>query len=389
MPNKRRIPHILLLVETSFAYGRGIVEGIARYALENGPWSVQFEARALNTLPPKWMKNWQGDGIISRTTSLKAAKIIKETHLPLVEMLGSPKIGVAQVRSDFMVAAKMAVEHFLNSGLRQFAYFSFYEDTYYTKRHRDLFREVLEERGYACHCYPSRVVQEIVTQWDERQRPSVIKWIRSLPRPVGIFTPGDSHAVRLLDICRELGIAVPEEAAILGYGNDPVICETLRPTLSSLDLDARRIGYEAARLLDRKMSGKKAEEIILVPPSHVAVRQSTDLLVIDDADVVQAMRYIRNHACTGIDVSRVAEEVGLSLSVLERRFRKYLGRTPKQEILRMQIEHAKKLLAHTDTNCESVAKKSGFHSLTYFMSAFRREAGMTPNAYRQTRRLSR
>ena len=118
--------------------------------------------------------------------------------------------------------------------------------------------------------------------------------------------------MRLLDICRELGIAVPEEMAILGVGNDPVICETLRPTLSSIDLDARRIGYEAARLLDRKMAGEQANESILIPPSHIAVRQSTDLMVIDDADVVQAMRFIREFACAGIDVALVADKVGLS-----------------------------------------------------------------------------
>jgi LacI family transcriptional regulator len=137
------------------------------------------------------------------------------------------------------------------------------------------------------------------------------------------------------------------------------------------------------------MAGKQANETILVPPSHVAVRQSTDAVVVNDPDMVQAMRFIRDFACTGIDVARLAEEVGLSLSVLERRFRQHLGRTPKAEIMRIQIDHAKRLLAQTDTNCQTVAKKSGFNSLTYFTSAFRRETGMTPNAYRRTQRLSR
>ena len=120
--------------------------------------------------------------------------------------------------------------------------------------------------------------------------------------------------MRLLNICRELKIAVPEEIAILGRSNDPVICETMRPTLSSMDLDARQVGYVAAGMLDRMMAGEKTNELILVPPSHVEVRQSTDLMVIEDADVVQAMQYIRDYACTNIDVPRVAEEVGLVAS---------------------------------------------------------------------------
>lgn len=388
MPTPRRVPHILLLVETTFAYGRGIVEGITRYALEHGPWSVQFEGRGLDALPPKWLKSWRGDGIISRTMTLKAARMLKATHLPLVEMLGSEKIGSAQVRGDFEAMGRMASAHLANSGLRNFAYFT-YGEVSYIKAHREAYERILESQGHACHTYDAPTVVGVVPGWDERQRPRVAKWLLSLPRPIGIFTPGDSHAARLLDLCRELNIAVPEEMAILGVGNDPVVCETPRPTLSSLDLDARRTGYEAARLLDQKMAGKRVDEVLFIPPSHVVVRQSTDLTVVDDADVVHAMRFIRDFACTGIDVDRVAEEMGMSLSVLERRFRKHLGRTPKSEIMRIQIDHAKKLLAETDTNCASVARKSGFNSLTYFTYAFHRETNMTPNAYRQTRRLAR
>jgi LacI family transcriptional regulator len=382
MDRPRRVPHVLLLVETTLAYGRSVVEGIARYALENGPWSVQFEPRALDSLPPKWLRNWRGDGIISRTGSEKAAQMLKATRLPLVEMLGSPKIGVAQVRGDLDKMGQMAAEHFLQSGLRQFAYFT-YEETVFTQEHREPFRKALVDRGFGCHIFNAIFSKEILWHWDERYRPSVVKWLRSLPRPIGIYTTGDTHAVRLLDICRELNIAVPEEMAILGVGNDPVICETLRPTLSSMDLDPKHIGYEAARLLDRKMAGQRANELILIPPSHIVVRQSTDLMAIDDADVVQAMRFIREFATSGIEVPLVAEKVGLSQRVLERRFKKYLGRNPKAEITRIQIEHAKKLLTQTEMSSSFVAKKSGFRSLAYFNSAFRRETGMTPHRYRR------
>jgi LacI family transcriptional regulator len=388
MPTPRRIPHVLLLIETSVAYGRGIVEGIARYALENGPWSVQFEGRGLDSLPPRWLKNWRGDGVISRTVSLKTARLLKATHLPVVELHGSEKIGVAQVRVDFDMMAAMAADHLRNSGLQRFAYFVCGE-TFANKEQCEAFRKAIRGLGFECRVFPAPTVKEIVPHWDERQRPNVVKWLRSLPRPIGIFTSADSYAVRVLDICRELNIAVPEEVAILGLGNDKVICETLRPTLSSLDLDPKRIGFEAARLLDNKMSGKRIHEIVRIPPSHIAVRQSTDLTAVEDSDVVHAMRYIRENACTGIDIADVANEVGISLSVLQRRFHKFLGRTPKAEIMRIQIEHAKKLLAQTGRNCESIARKSGFSSLASFARAFHREVGMPPNAYRQTKLLAR
>ena len=197
-------PHVLLLVETSLAYGRGIVEGIARYALENGPWSVQFEARGLDSLPPKWLKNWRGDGIISRTISLKAAKMLKATQLPLVEMLGSPKIGVAQVRGDFEVMAQDGRRPFSRQRVAAIRLLLLREIRLHQGTSRRFSQESCRSGDSTAMLSTRPVVKEIVPHWDERQRPSVAKWLRSLPRPIGIYTPGDSHAVRLLDICREL-----------------------------------------------------------------------------------------------------------------------------------------------------------------------------------------
>jgi LacI family transcriptional regulator len=198
----------------------------------------------------------------------------------------------------------------------------------------------------------------------------------------------DPQALRLLDICRELNVAVPESISILGSGNMTGICTAVRPTLSSIDCDPPRIAYEAARLLDRLMAGgKPPKEIILTPPDRVVVRQSTDTMAIDDPDIVKAIRFIRDSSCSGIDVDRVAAEIGVSRSVLQRRFRQHLRRTPKEEILRIQIERAKVLLAMSGKIGENVARKCGFSSKEYFSKAFRREVGMTPQAYRRCRLL--
>jgi LacI family transcriptional regulator len=387
VPQRHRVPRVLLLVDTAGAFGRDVIRGIGRYALENGPWSIQYEYRALDSLPPQWLKEWHGDGIISRTVNWKQAKMLRVTKLPLVELHGHPKAAAGQVYVDVQLLGRMAVEHFLNCGLRQFAFFTFGE-AWWIKLHREAYCRILKERGYDCHVYQPPTSDRSLPVWHESQRPGLTKWICSLPRPVGIYTIGDIHSVRLLDMCHELDVAVPEEIAILGVGNDSVICETVRPTLSSVDLDARRIGYEAAGLLDRKMAGEQVEDTILTSPSHVVVRQSTDLIAIEDPDVAQALRFIRELACTGIDVSRVAEEVGLSRRAMERRFRQYLGRSPKAEIMRIQIEHAKMLLARTDRTSESIAHKSGFSSLEYFTKVFRRKVGMKPQAYRKMRVIS-
>jgi LacI family transcriptional regulator len=388
MSNPTQPRRILLLIETSRAYGRGIVEGVARYSKKHGPWSIQFEERALDSPPPAWLDQWQGDGVILRTNNLQLDKRLREIGKPLVELHGHPKIGVAQVRTDGQLGVRMVVEHFVGCGLQNFAYFS-KEEGWWIDVNREHFVQALKEIDRQCHVYRPIDGNDAHADYSEQQRRHVIEWLRSLPSPVGIYTAGDLQAAWLLDACQEAEIAVPGQVAVMGVGNDSVICETARPMLSSLDLNARRIGYEAARLLDKKMAGLPADGTVYIPPSHVAVRQSTNLMVVDDPDVADAMSFIRNHACESIDVSDVAEKVGLSRRVLERRFRQHLGRTPLFEILHFRIERAKSLLTKTNLPKERVASKSGFASLDYFNRVFRREVGMTPFAYRRAYHESR
>jgi LacI family transcriptional regulator len=388
MPGKRRVPHVMLLVDTAGAVGRGIVEGISRYALEGGPWSIQFEYRALDSLPPEWLNEWNGDGIIARSPSLEQATMLQSLRAAVVELHGCPPLCSPMVTNDIAMDSRMIVEHLWGCGLRRFGWFA-YGEAWWVKLHRDAFSRALYERGGECLVYDAPTCVDAIPRWHENQQAGLTKWLRSLPRPIGIVTPGDLHSVRLLDACRAVGLAVPEDVAILGMGNDPVICQAVRPTLSSLDFDARRLGYEAANLLARKMAGKPTDGVVVVPPSHVAVRQSTDFMAIEDADMARAMRYIRDHACKGIDVSHMAAAIGLSRSFLERGFRQYLGRSPKAEIMRVRVERAKQLLIDTDKTSENLAKRCGFASLDYFTKAFRREVGMTPLAYRKLRRISR
>jgi LacI family transcriptional regulator len=375
------------LIDTAGSFGRGVVEGIGRYALENGPWSIQFEYRALDSHPPDWLAQWSGDGIIARTSNAAQAKSLAATGRPVVELFGYPRLEGAQVRPDLEAESRMVVEHFFDSGLRHFGYFAFGAPSWVVT-HREAYRKMLAGRGFECRAFKSPPCRRSVPVWRDAQRLALLRWIRSLPRPIGIYAPGDLHAVRLLDICHEAKIAVPDVIAILGRGNDPVICETVHPTLSSVDVDSRRIGYEAAKLLARKMGKKPVAEQLLIPPRQVVVRQSTDFAHVEDSDVAQAVLFIRQHACKDIDVPRVAKEVGISRRALEIKFRRYLERTPKDEILRLRLDRAKALLERSEITLEAIAHQCGFPSAKYFSAAFLRELGETPAAYRRKCRLA-
>ena len=322
-----------------------------------------------------------------RTATKEVAKAIQATGLPVVELLGDFQMASPHVHSDETLVGRMAAEHLLDQGLRNFAYFAF-GDSWYIRLSRGGFQQRLKEQGFSCHVYKSvRSQGKAYPHWCEEEWPHLLDWLGALPRPIGIFAVNDSHALRLMSACRMLEIAMPEEVAILGVDNDPVICDATSPPLSSVDVNCARIGYEAAALLDRMMGGEKPpRKPILVPPERVAARRSTDVLAIEDADVAHAVRFIREFACREIDVAQVCKEVGVSRRVLERRFHSCLRRTPKKEILRVQIGRAKSLLVQTDLSVAAVGKRAGFAAPEYFVRVFRRAAGATPRTYRMTQR---
>ena len=256
MPRSRRIPQVLLLIETSRAYGRGLVEGIAHYAEKNGPWSILFEERGLTEPLPRWLRRWRGDGIISRTIRRVDTARLLATGLPLVELYAYNDVTLPHVRPDEGAVAQLAVDHFLDRGLRNFAFFCT-QRTHWMDGRRRAFTQLLRQNGFSCHCFRFR---PRVPSAANRPRPiddrSVIRWLRKLPQPCGVFCASDLFAARLIKTCQASGIVIPNQIAVLGVDNDPVFCGTCLPRLSSVDLGSTHIGYQAAALLDRIMTGR-------------------------------------------------------------------------------------------------------------------------------------
>jgi LacI family transcriptional regulator len=208
--------------------------------------------------------------------------------------------------------------------------------------------------------------------------------VRKLPKPAGIMACYDIKAQQLLDVCRENGLAVPEEIAVIGVDNDPLLCSLTTPPLTSVIPNTHRTGYEAAMLLDRMMSGEPiAAKGYLIPPIGVETRQSTDVLALADREIAAAVRFIREHACDGATIGDLLRVVPLSRRVMESRYRKSTGRTPHQDLVRFRIDRVKQLLAETDHSLERIATLAGFEHPEYMSVAFKRETGITPGKFRQ------
>jgi LacI family transcriptional regulator len=374
---------VFVLVETTSGYGRGILEGIGQYRHEHQGWSVFFDERGLEELPPRWMKSWRGDGIIARTANRRVRRKLDNFQVPRVELLGLQEDEPAKVHGDNRAAGRMAAAHLLGCGLRSFGFFAG-GNPWWIANCREGFCEELQSHGFPCSIYrPPVRDNRILPQWHERQEASLTRWLLSLPQPCGVFCVTDARIV--LEFCRRLDISVPERMAILGEDDDPVVCSVSSPPLSAIDFDSKQIGYKAAALLDRMMAGAAAPKAIeWIAPLRVVPRQSTDIVAVEDDEMARAIRFIREHACSEIDVDDVVAAACISRRALERRFQNLFGRTPKSEILRVRLEHAKLLLSTTLLSVETVARRSGFSAFRHFAEVFQRETGTTPRAYRKS-----
>jgi LacI family transcriptional regulator len=217
----------------------------------------------------------------------------------------------------------------------------------------------------------------------------VAQWIQSLPKPIGLMACNDIRGQQVLNACRAVGVAVPDDVAVIGIDNDEVLCELSSPPLSSVVANTERIGYEAAALLDRMMKGGKApKHPIVIGPLGIVTRRSTDVLAIEDRHIAAAVRFIRERACDGVDVGDLLQAVPLSRSTLERRFYKVLNRSPKEEILRVRMNRAKQLLAETDFPLSWIAEKIGLEHTEYLSVIFKKRTGMTPAGFRAKSRVA-
>jgi LacI family transcriptional regulator len=328
---------------------------------------------------------WNPHGIIAHLDDAKLARGILNLHKPTVDTacvlkgLDAPVVDV-----DHVTVGQMAAEHFLARGYRNFGYFGSGRAHYALLRYAS-FREAVERAGFevrSCYMeYLPRLPER--TSWKDVNA-QVRQWLKELPKPAAVLADHDVPAHDLADMCQLLDLRVPNDVAILGVDDDEVECLLAFPPLSSVAIPAERIGFEAAKLLDRMMSGKKPPaEPLYLPPTRIVTRQSTNMFAVDDPVVSGALLYIRNHlAEPTLSIDALADKLVVSRRVLEKKFRTLLGRSMLSEIHRARIELARELLG-ADLQVAQIARLTGFSSPQIFATVFRRLTGVSPRQYRR------
>lgn len=372
-------PRVALAFPPRYALWADVVRGAMRYARDGRDWlvSVHQEEDVAVALAEK------PDGVIGMVWSADTAEKLRAWGGPVVDTGPNFPDGLfARVGLADAAVGAVAAEHLLGLGPRHMAVVP-QPAVPATELFKDGFVRRLARAGVACEVAPADRFHW-PTPTSAPHLDALVGWVRGLPLPAAVFAVMDPLALRVSEACRAAGLRVPADVAVLGATNDPVVCESSDPPLSSVRVAGEAVGAEAARVLEHMMAGGPAPpERIELPPVGVAVRRSTDAAAVADPALAAALRFLRDRLADPIDVDDMVEAAGVSRSSLERRFRANFGHGPLAELLRLRVERAKQLLVETTRTLGEIAPACGMHDARRLAVLFRQRTGTTPTAFRE------
>jgi LacI family transcriptional regulator len=384
---------IAVVVDPSSPYDRAIATGVAQYARERGNWRLYVEEEQSRRLPD--FRDWPWQGIIASFDDAEVARTVMASGLPVVAVGGGgggfdPVSSIPYVETDNERIACLAAEHLLDRALEHFGFYGLPPSpiTVWSEARCNAFVDRIKAAGRSC---TPLIARHEATQWTLLQA-ELGAWLVALPKPVGIMACDDVRARHVLEVCRALSLRVPHDVAVIGVDDDEFVCELSDPPLSSVAQAARRVGYEAARLLDellqQQLSRSGAEGLVaqparlVVPPIGVVARRSTDTMAVGDPVIADVIRSIRERATRGLKIEELVAESQLSRWQLEERFRRAVGRSIHDDMLHVRLEEARRLVTTTDLPMKSITPRAGLRSVAYMTTLFRRHFGMPPAAMR-------
>ena len=378
------MPHVVILLESTYPTHTQILRGILRFTQLHAPWTLDVRTGRAGEPTSFGAEKWKVDGIIANRLPPELSALIRRHRTPTIVMndIGREVRPIARILCDNAAIARLAAETLAGKGFENFAFVGERSGIHWSVARERVFADEIARRGFPCRVYPT---DEGGGAEDGRR---LQDWLRALPRPTALFAAYDIRARQVLDACHAAGLAVPDDIAILGVDDDEVICETATPALSSIPLSMADAGFRAAELLDRVMStGRRprgAADIIFTG-THVVARRSTARDAVADALVRRCRALMEANIGRPFNVADLVASLGVSRRTLETRFRAATGRSLNAEITDLRIRRAKTMLAKSSMPQAAIATACGFCDASHLNVIFRRHCGAPPSAFRENK----
>lgn len=378
---------IILLSDFAEEYGKNLLRGIARYSKDHGPWTFcRMPAYYRDTIGIdgilSWAKEWKADGIIGQFYNTEEVGKFTRANIPVIAQDFKERFDtIPNITGAYRETGRMAAEYFLKKGFKNFAFYGF-RNIVWSRERSEGFKERLKEAGYDVHLY-ERTDSRALDLW--HYKPSTLsRWLKSLPKPVALMTCDDNLGNHITEASRNIKIRIPDDIAVLGVDNDEMLCDLSDPPLSSIRLDTEKSGYEAARLMHQMIKkGISEYHDIIVQPTQVVSRVSTDIFASADKYIVDALRYIHENLDKNLKVNQVLKEVPMSRRSLEKRFVMTTGYPVYEYIYNKRIEKFTEKLLETDMTIFEIALDLGLSDSKNIARQFKQIKGLTPVAYRK------
>jgi LacI family transcriptional regulator len=356
-------------------------QGIQEYAKKHTNWSLFWDHFPEVKLKKNKNASPAYDGIVGRI-KYDAFEEAKRLNIPCVNLWYNSTLTeeIPTVSADYIEAGRLAAKHLLNRGFKNLIFMDYMDKS--AKNFLKGLNEVLKPMKYKVRRYRfNRASAETPAAWG-KQIEAFDKWVKEWELPVAIVSTGTNVAIPTF--CKSNDIRIPEDVAFMMCGAEDNFCETIDPYITSIDTDYWRQGYEAARVLDQLLKGEALEKNhFYINPKGVVARESTDTYATEDEVVRDALRYIADNIDKEIQVADVVEHVPASRSSLEGRFKSATGSTIKDEINRLRVISAKRLLSDKSIKIKDVHQRVGFSSALHLRRVFSKQTGMTPGDFRK------
>jgi LacI family transcriptional regulator len=368
------------MIEPLGEYVQGLLRGVVNYSINHKNWIFYRGPGKHEGILPQ-IELSDADGIIARIPNTPKAKQKLPSNIPVIAVGYRKEIRkLPQILGCSQEIGEMAADYFIQKGFKNFAFCGF-DEMHWSRERAEKFQETIEQKGFQVSIYKNLKKSKRKLWYLEQQ--DLAKWLNTLKKPTALLACNDDRGQHILSACKLARLSVPDDIAILGVDNDNFVCGLSSPPLSSIALGAEKAGYETAKILDDMMAKKTTESrSVIVHPTHVVTRQSTDILAIEDERLADAMKFIHKNSESAISVDDVSKAAFTPRRTLERLFNNQLNRTINEEIRHTRVNNIIKMLLETDLSINQIGLALGYRDLTHIARYFKEETGITPLAYR-------
>ncbi|MEX2513922.1 MAG: DNA-binding transcriptional regulator [Cyclobacteriaceae bacterium] len=378
---------IILLLDFAEEYSKSLLKGISKYSAEHGPWTYcRMPLYYRETIGIKgileWAEDWGAHGIIGQLYNEMDIQLLLDAKIPVVAQDFKERFKeIPNITGAYREAGQLGAAYFLKKGFKNFAFYGF-NDIVWSRERAEGFEEKINSLGFKVNYFEHRKSRS-TDLWYYKSN-SLSKWLHSLPKPIAMMTCDDNQGLHITEACKQNKIRIPEEVAVLGVDNDVMLCDLSDPPLSSIGLDIEKGGYDTARLMEHMIrNGADNFYDIIVKPTQIITRQSTDIYATNDDYIASTLKYIHKNIEKNLQVDEVVKQVPLSRRSLEKRFLHITGYPIYKYIFNLRIEKFTQRLLETDQTVFEIALDLGLNDSKNIARQFKQVKGCNPIEYRK------